>query len=36
MPDDAPEVMDADAIAKMMDMPQFQHAMAAFMVAAKK
>lgn len=35
-PDDAPEVMDADAIAKMMDMPQFQHAMAAFMVASKK
>jgi len=35
-PNDAPEVMDADAIAKMMDMPQFQHAMAAFMVAAKK
>ncbi len=27
----APTVMDADAIAAMMDMPQFQHAMAAFM-----
>lgn len=36
MPDAAPQVMDADAIAAMMDMPQFQQAMAAFAVAAKK
>ena len=35
-PDDEPQVLDADAIAKMLEMPQFQHAMAAFMVASKK